>query len=88
MTLQGWQKSMCNVSNSATTKLKQSLVNNKCHCGRVASLHAYCVSVMNMLVVIMVQGLPNDSVSVDNAIMVTNGRRWPLMIDPQCQATR
>ena len=43
---------------------------------------------MNMLVVIMVQGLPNDSVSVDNAIMVTNGRRWPLMIDPQCQATR
>ena len=31
-------------------------------------------------------GLPTDSVSVDNAIMVTRGQRWPLMIDPQSQA--
>ena len=31
------------------------------------------------------QSLPNDAVSVNNAIMVTRGKRWPLMIDPQAQ---
>ena len=34
------------------------------------------------------QGLPTDSVSVDSAILVTSGRRWPLMIDPQSQANK
>ena len=33
-------------------------------------------------------GLPRDSVSTENGIMVTRGRRWPLMIDPQDQVTR
>jgi len=28
-------------------------------------------------------GLPNDTFSIDNAIMLTNARRWPLCIDPQ-----
>lgn len=28
-------------------------------------------------------GLPTDDVSVDNGILVTRGKRWPLMIDPQ-----
>ena len=28
-------------------------------------------------------GLPVDTFCVDNAIIVANSRRWPLMIDPQ-----
>ena len=31
------------------------------------------------------EGLPRDEVSTQNAILVTRGRRWPLMIDPQDQ---
>lgn len=31
-------------------------------------------------------GLPTDAQSVENAIFATNGRRWPLIIDPQGQA--
>lgn len=30
--------------------------------------------------------LPNDSFSIDNAIIFHNSSRWPLMIDPQNQA--
>ena len=33
-----------------------------------------------------IDGLPLDTFSVENATIVTQGRRWPLCIDPQAQA--
>ncbi|XP_036933614.1 dynein heavy chain 6, axonemal [Acanthopagrus latus] len=35
-----------------------------------------------------IEGLPDDVFSTENRILVTEGRRWPLMIDPQDQANR
>jgi dynein heavy chain len=31
----------------------------------------------------LMNGLPNDGFSVDNAIILQKSKRWPLMIDPQ-----
>ncbi|XP_019945265.2 dynein axonemal heavy chain 7 isoform X2 [Paralichthys olivaceus] len=35
-----------------------------------------------------IAGLPSDSFSIDNGIIISNSRRWPLMIDPQGQAKK
>ena len=35
-----------------------------------------------------IQGLPTDTFSVENGIVVFNTSRWPLMIDPQGQANK
>ena len=35
-----------------------------------------------------IDGLPNDSFSIDNAIVMSKSRRWPLFIDPQAQANK
>lgn len=29
------------------------------------------------------EGLPSDRMSTENAIILTNATRWPLIIDPQ-----
>jgi dynein heavy chain len=34
----------------------------------------------------VIDKLPNDQVSIENALILAHSRRWPLMIDPQLQA--
>lgn len=31
----------------------------------------------------LLDGLPNDSLSIDNALIISKARRWLLMVDPQ-----
>ena len=34
-----------------------------------------------------IKGLPSDSISEENAVMMSESKKWPLMIDPQLQGT-
>lgn len=33
-----------------------------------------------------IHGLPSDDFSIENGIIINHSSRWPLIIDPQCQA--
>ena len=35
-----------------------------------------------------IQGLPSDSFSTENGVIIARGSRWPLMVDPQAQAIK
>ncbi|XP_074107880.1 dynein heavy chain 2, axonemal kl-2 [Cotesia typhae] len=35
-----------------------------------------------------IQGLPSDEFNTENGIIITQSTRWPLVIDPQCQAVK
>lgn len=35
-----------------------------------------------------IHGLPNDDFSIENGIIISRSSRWPLVIDPQCQALK
>lgn len=35
-----------------------------------------------------IHGLPNDDFSTENGIIISQSSRWPLIIDPQCQALK
>eukprot|EP00878_Enallax_costatus_P032417 GHUV01035625.1.p1 GENE.GHUV01035625.1~~GHUV01035625.1.p1 ORF type:complete len:437 (+),score=126.79 GHUV01035625.1:1963-3273(+) len=66
----------------------------RCTCRSVSipcSEHFKLVTVLGQPVTIrswLLDGLPNDSLSIDNAIVISKARRWPLMIDPQGQANK
>jgi dynein heavy chain len=36
----------------------------------------------------MSEGLPSDRISIENGSIITNSKRWPLMIDPQLQGIK
>ena len=36
----------------------------------------------------IISGLPSDNFSIENGIIISNARRWPLIIDPQGQANK
>ena len=36
----------------------------------------------------IINKLPNDKTSIENALIIRNSNRWPLIIDPQAQANR
>ena len=42
-----------------------------------------CCSHLSQVREWVLAGLPSDDVSIDNGILVTRCKRWPLMIDPQ-----
>jgi len=59
----------------------------KVPCSENFSLQAICGDSVQTRAWVL-DGLPNDGFSIDNAIIISKSRRWPLMIDPQTQANK
>eukprot|EP00879_Flechtneria_rotunda_P026217 GHRR01027941.1.p1 GENE.GHRR01027941.1~~GHRR01027941.1.p1 ORF type:complete len:496 (+),score=168.93 GHRR01027941.1:134-1489(+) len=78
-----------------TASFRQQLVDSFVHiCDKAGLAHSARYSLTSVLgepVTMhswLLGGLPNDNFSIDNAIIMANGRRWPLFIDPQGQANK
>ena len=72
---------------SATTQWAKMLVEKGIPCSENFSLEETLgdpVAVRRWII----DKLPNDSFSIENAIMMSRSNRWPLMIDPQGQANK
>ena len=65
----------------------EKLSENNVPCGKGATLVSTFgdpVKIRNW----QIAGLPKDSLSVENGVVVQFSRRWPLFIDPQGQANK
>ena len=67
-------------------------IDNLRHVKNVCILYiVYCIQKVWLYVSLnwfLYLGLPVDTFSVDNGIIVDNTSRWPLCIDPQAQANK
>lgn len=73
--------------NNLRTKWLKAIDNN--HVPR--SENSSLISILGDVVTIrnwQMAGLPRDNFSTENAILMFNSNRWPLIIDPQGQANR
>ena len=70
-----------------TTEWRKLCEDSKIPCSKTFSLAATLGDPIKIRQWI-IAGLPNDSFSVENGIILTNARRWPLFIDPQGQANK
>jgi len=78
-----------------TMKYRQTLINNWQElCTKNKLVFSSDYSIIKTLGAPMeikrwnLQGLPADHISVENGILATKTRRWPLMIDPEGQANK
>lgn len=65
-----------------TKEWHEQCVKRKIPCSKVFSLNATLGEPVQIRAW-NIAGLPVDAFSVDNGIIVSKSRRWPLMIDPQ-----
>lgn len=72
---------------SCTKEWNKKCVDSGIPCTRYHSLIATLGDPIQIRAWILA-GLPNDNFSLDNGIIATRTRRWPLFIDPQGQANK